>query len=229
MSAESWVEAEDFRQSVFSGADKTIDDRVRKLRIEPINFDEQDLRGRTLGSLGIHQGLGEDFKGMTNDSVLSSRSYAKADNNFTKIVPDLERVQSINSKFNILTHISGQYSHAPLVAGEEWAIGGMDSVHGYQAGQFLGDDGLTANLETSYTVFSTLKSKYNLLLFADHGTVWQMDPTVGQRERNNISGTGVGLDASYSDMLDARLDWGYPIGPNDGGGSTIYFQIKYSF
>jgi hemolysin activation/secretion protein len=229
MSAESWVEAEDFRQSVFSGADKTIDDRVRKIRIEPVNLDEQDLTGRTWASLGIHQGFGEDFKGMENDSSLSSRSFAKADDNFIKFMPNLARVETINSRLTLVTRVSGQYSERPLVADEEWAIGGMDSVHGFQSAQFLGDDGLTANLETSYTLFSTLKSKYNLLFFLDHGTVWLMDPTIAERERENIAGTGVGLDASFDDSLDARLDWGYPVGPTDGGGSTIYFQIKYSF
>jgi len=228
MSAEMWYEAKDFDQTYFSGAIKLIDDRIRKLRIEPINIDEQDLTGRTLASLGIHQGLGEDFKGMTNDSILSSRSYAMADDNFTKFVPSLARVQSINNRLTVVSRVSGQYSHAPLVAGEEWAIGGMDSVHGFESGQYLGDDGLSANLETSYTLFSTLKTKYSFLLFADHGSVWLMKPTVGEKEFYNISGSGVGLDANIYDV-DARLDWGYPIGPTDGGGSTIYFQIKYSF
>src|SRR5699024_11905223 len=60
-----------------------LEDRVRKLRLG-VALDRADLSGRTLLSLDLHRGLGENLGGMDNGSSLSSRAFAGADNDFTK-------------------------------------------------------------------------------------------------------------------------------------------------
>jgi hemolysin activation/secretion protein len=227
VSSELWLESKDFRQTMLSDV-KTVDDRVRKVRAELFNLDHQDMSGRTILGLGVHKGLGEKLGGMKNDAPLSSRSFAKADNSFTKITPSFARAQSINDRIMLIGRLSGQYAVDPLVAGEQWSIGGMDSVHGHQSGVFLGDHGYTANLEARVTVLKTPKSTYQMLFFGDHGMIKIKKPVLGQKAKESISGTGVGLYAKIYDY-NFRIDWGVPVGQKTGDSSIVSFTVKYDF
>lgn len=226
--SEAWFEFKNYDQEVL-GSVKTIEDRVRKLRFEFFNFDKQGVNGRTLANFGYHQGLGGFMGGMDSDSALSSRSFAKADNVFSKFTLGAARVQSLGKRLTVVGRAASQFSFNPLVAGEQWAIGGMDSVHGHQAGTFLGDNGYTANLETRYTLFSTDKSKYQFLVFGDYGAIHIKRPTFSQNAWEHLGGTGIGLYANIHEWIDARVDWGIPIGQKTGDNSILYFQVKYSF
>ncbi len=229
MSFESWFESKDFEQTMLAGLAKTSDDHIRKLRVELFNLDTRSINGRTLLSLGVHQGLGEGFGGMPHDSLRSSRSFAKADNRFTKVTPSIVRAQKINDRLMLVGRVSGQYSFHPLVAGEQWPIGGVNSVHGHQSAVYLGDDGFTANIETRITLLSAKKNLYQLLFFGDHGMIHIQEPTFSQRSKRNISGVGVGIYTGINDMFDIRMDWGIPVGPSTGDNSVFYFEIKYKF
>lgn len=227
--SELWFESKDFKQTEFNGALKTVDDRVRKIRIGVANIDTQDLKGRTIATFEVHQGLGEVAGAMKNSSLLSSRSFSKADNNFTHLNPTLLRAQSITDRWLLIGRLSGQYGFEPQVAGEQWAIGGMNSVHGHQASVYLGDSGFTTNLESRYTLLKTKRSKYEFLLFGDQGTTYLDKPALRQKARKTIAGAGVGLGADLYDALDVRLDWGFPIGPVTSDKSIFYFEVQYSF
>ncbi|MBF0254633.1 MAG: hypothetical protein HQL11_05895 [Candidatus Omnitrophica bacterium] len=230
LSSEVWYESSNFEQTLLGGEFKNIEDRVRKLRVEVINFDQQDLTGRSLLTLGVHHGFGEAFGAMKDDSVLSSRSFAKADNDFTKMTAGFARVQGLAEDFLIVGRVSGQYTFDTLVAGEQWAIGGMDSVHGYDAASFLGDHGFTANLEGRWTMFEPNKSSYQLLGFFDVGKIFLDRPTIDQRDALHIAGTGVGIDANIEEVWNIRVDWGIPVGPHqDEEVSKFYFRVKYDY
>jgi hemolysin activation/secretion protein len=207
-----------------------VDDRIRKVRAELLTVDHQDVNGRTVFGLGVHQGLGQAMGGMENNSVLSSRAYGRADNSFTKVTASLARAQNVTNRIALIGRFSGQYAEDSIVAGEQWSIGGPDSVHGHESGVYLGDDGYTANLESRVTVLSTAKSKYQLLAFGDYGAIRTKHPTISQKKSNHIAGTGLGFYADVNGAFDVRADYGVPVGTKTGSGNPlITFEVKYKF
>jgi len=221
---EAWLESRDSEQSMLGIT--TSKDQIRKLRLA-YNVDTRDGLGRTFYSFGVHQGLGESLGGMPSESTLSSRSFARADNDFTKVTSDLTRVQRVNSHLYLIGRLSGQYSFLPLVAGEQWSIGGANSVRGHVQSTYLGDDGFTANLEGRLSL--SPDNRYQLAMFVDHGQIHIKKPLLGQENTQSLSGMGLGIRASVLDSLDLRLDWGVPLGQNTGNDSLLYAQTVYSF
>ena len=203
-------------------------DKISKLRLG-LSLDRKDRRGRNLVAFNVHHGLGEALAGMPDESPLSSRSFALADNNFTKISFDYTRVERGNSRLFHIGRLSGQYSTDPLVSGEQWAIGGANSVRGHLQSTYLGDDGYTANWETRIALPGENYRRYQLVLFADHGLVYNKRPTTGQKEIQRISGVGLGLRVRCPDELDLRFDLGFPLGPDTGKDYVPYVQLMKRF
>jgi hemolysin activation/secretion protein len=220
---ETWFESKDFEQTM-SGT-TTSKDEVRKLRLG-VNVDRQDQWGRTFFSAGVHFGLGEFLGGMENNSVLASRYLA--DNQFTKLAFEFTRLQRLTDRIFLIGRVAGQYSFDSLVSGEQWSIGGADSVRGHQQSAYLGDSGFTASLEARYSLLPN-NNRYQLAGFIDHGQTYIKTPAIGQEDSQNISGAGVGIRATPIDNLPIRLDVGVPIGEKTGDSVYLYFQASYNF
>ncbi|WP_243836276.1 ShlB/FhaC/HecB family hemolysin secretion/activation protein [Modicisalibacter xianhensis] len=220
----AWLEGQDLEQSMLGIT--TSKDRVRKVRLG-ISIDSTDLQGRTLLSLDVHQGLGDRLGGMDDNALLSSRSYARADNDFTKLTFDLARLQRLNDRWLVVPRLYGQYAFDSLVAGEQWAVGGFHSVLGHPASAFSGDSGYTASLEGRYSLLG--EDHYQLIVRADHGRVFVRQPYLGQADDRDISGAGLGLRAQPWESLELRVDYGVPIGSETGDDAYWYGQASYRF
>ncbi|MFC3291382.1 ShlB/FhaC/HecB family hemolysin secretion/activation protein [Modicisalibacter luteus] len=225
INVEAWLEGQNLEQTVLGVT--TSDDQVRKVRLGA-SLDSADLHGRTLLALDLHQGIGERLGGMKDDALLSSRSYARADNDFTKLTFDLARLQRINSRWLVVPRLYGQYAFDSLVASEQWAIGGFNSVVGHPASVFSGDSGYTASIEGRYALLKD-DDRYQLILSADHGRVYVRQPYIGQANDRDISGAGLGLRAQPWESLELRVDGGVPIGNETGDGFYWYGQASYRF
>ncbi|WP_235989193.1 ShlB/FhaC/HecB family hemolysin secretion/activation protein [Pseudomonas lopnurensis] len=224
-SAEAWLESQDLEQKMLGTM--TTEDNIRKLRFG-ISLDDSDLYGRTLISVGLHHGLGEALGGMDDESQLSSRSGAKADNDFTKITFDLARLQQVTERLLVIPRLYGQYSFDSLVSSEQWAIGGFNSVAGHEPSAYSGDSGVTASLEGRYSLFKN-DHRYQLVARLDHGQIFIKDPLYGQDDREDLTGATLGILAQPIKSVDLRLDWGVPVGDKTEDSSYVYAQARYRF
>ncbi|AHF92030.1 peptidase S24 [Opitutaceae bacterium TAV5] len=222
---EGWFEYRDSEQDMLGSTSSK--DHIRKLRAG-INLDHRDLYGRTFVSLHIHQGLGDILGAMDNDDPLSSRSFAGADNRFTKLTASVTRLQSLHPRLYLLGSLFAQYGFDSLVAGEQLAIGGADSVRGHPQSVYAGDDGFVVNLEARFSVLPN-SSRYQLAAFIDHGEVHTKKPVIGQDEWTRLSGTGAGVRVNLLEHLDVRVDVGVPLGPRSGDSVYCYAQAIYTF
>lgn len=222
---QSWFEWQNTDQTMLGY--RTSNDRVRKLRIGA-NLDHTDSDGRSYVSFNIHQGLGELFGGMDNDDYYSSRSYAHADNGFTKAVLGIMRLQNINPRLYGIFNVTAQYSVDPLVSGEQVYIGGANTVRGQPQSFFSGDSGVVFNAELRYAVLPEA-SRLQVATFFDYGQTHIKRPIVGQKQWSSLSGAGIGLRSNLYEGLDLRLDVAVPVGPREGDRAYIYGQIRYSF
>ena len=221
----AWVEGTDLDQDMLGV--RIAEDRVRKLRLG-VALDHTDLSGRTLVSFDLHRGLGENLGGMDDNSSLSSRSFAGADNDFTKLTIDLTRIQRLNARTLLIPRLYGQYAFDPLVSSEQWAIGGVNSVKGHPPSVFSGDSGVTASLEARYDLFAD-DDRYQLVGQLSHGRLYIREPFYDQDDERDVSGASLGLLARPWEPIEVRLDWGMPLGTETGDDSYFYAQARYRF
>ncbi len=222
---QSWFEWQDMEQTMLGY--RTSNDNVRKLRIG-VNFDHTDSEGRSYVSFNIHQGLGELMGGMDNNDYYSSRSYAKADNGFTKAVLSIMRLQNFNQRLYGIFSLTAQYSVDPLVSGEQMYIGGASTVRGQPQSFYSGDSGILFNAELRYSVLPDA-ARLQLATFFDCAQTQIKHPIIGQEQWSRLAGAGVGIRSNIYEGLDLRLDLAAPVGPREGNRGYIYGQVRYSF
>jgi len=116
---------------------------------------------------------------------------------------------------------NGQATRDRLISGEQFGIGGADSVRGFQEREIANDNGLRASVE-AYTpdfgpkipYFSGVRARG--VFFYDWGRVTRYDPVPTDRLREGISSFGIGTRLSKGSNLSLRLDFGVVL---NGGGT----------
>jgi len=127
--------------------------------------------------------------------------------------------------------ISGQYTNQPLIAGEQFGAGGVNSVRGFEEREISGDRGIRYSLQVLAPPLGN--QKIRTLAFIDGGVTRLEDALPGEIDRESILGTGLGLRWSWREWFSLRLDWGYVLdGVDDrrpdgtsAGDSRIHFNL----
>jgi hemolysin activation/secretion protein len=115
---------------------------------------------------------------------------------------------------------NGQLTHAALVPGEQFGVGGATSVRGLQEREIQSDQGFTANAEV-YTpdLCAHLRgggaTSCTLLTFFDDGHVYRNDALPGEETRQSANSTGVGLRLSRGRYLSLQMDYGRVVSASD--------------
>ena len=134
---------------------------------------------------------------------------------------------------NILFILRGdiQLSDRPLLALEQFGIGGQTSVRGYPQDAIVADNGFLASAEARIPILRSPDGILQITPFIDFGTAWNNDNI--EIEPNVLTSIGVGLRWQQGNDLSIRLDWGIPLTNLDTLGDTlqengIYFSVLYN-
>ncbi len=105
----------------------------------------------------------------------------------------------------------GQYTQDLLVPGEQFGIGGPDTVRGYLAREAANDRGYVTQLEVYTPNFASkvgLNDKWRsrLVGFYDFGAVTRNDPLPGEQAGKYLASTGVGLRMAFGKTVSLRVD-----------------------
>jgi hemolysin activation/secretion protein len=106
--------------------------------------------------------------------------------------------------------LSGQQSGDRLISGEQFGIGGIYSVRGFDERALLGDSGLQSNVELWMPGFSRYDIKP--LVFIDYGYVRLNTPLISETPSISISSVGAGLRWSIINKLNISFDVAYVTG-----------------
>lgn len=194
-----------------------------------VSFERTDTTGRTATALFITQGLGNILGAMENNYEYSSR-YG-ADNRFTKVNLDLIRLQRVLPYMFLILKGSGQWASDSLVAGEQFSIGGADSIRGYPESEYLGDSGYSATAEMRISPLSN-KELMQLAFFIDTGGIVVKNPVPGQEKHHALTGGGAGLRFKLPYDFDIRADVGFPLSPTESSekkDAILYLQAVKRF
>lgn len=189
-----------------------------------LNGDATSGTGKNLYNISATQGLG----GTPRGDVSASRFGAGAV--FTKFNADLARIQKLGSWFAIL-RAGGQISTDPLLVGEEWSLGGPDTVRGYAQSDFLGDDGYYLSGELRVPFVQNPRFNLQGAAFIDTGGASVKNPLPGQIGSKVETGLGFGVRASFGENTDVRLDLGFPLDQpvTTAKNPRLYAQLTHTF
>ena len=134
-------------------------------------------------------------------------------------------VRSFAGDWQARINVAGQYTKDRLVSGEQFGLGGANSVRGFSERQFANDYGVSANLEL-YTpdVAALIKldsaHKLRFLVFHDVGHVVRNEPLRNDTARTTAKGSGLGLRYTHGNNLSIRLDAAFADVPGNQGGDA---------
>ena len=187
-----------------------VSDRLRVIRLAAA-FDFRDRwRGSSYARVGLRQGL-EYFGATTNDSDEKSR--VDASGSFTSIRLTMSRLQSITERWALYTLVAGQYALDPVLADEEFDIGGINFGRGYNPKELSGDDGVGLTTEIQYTRPSNFRfvDRFQLFGFYDFGSVRQKESDFLPKLTASLASAGGGICGWFSRDLSLELQVARPL------------------
>lgn len=195
--------------------DKFFRDRIRALRVGGVaDFRDAYDGGNTL-SAGVRRGL--DIAGASGGGD-DHTSRPGASNQVSILEAGASRSQPLGEGFalwgkpaslSLYGAAQGQYAFAPVLAYEEYELGGDRFGRGYDIGELSGDSalGATAELRFTHVLNDAIIPSYQLFGFYDYGRVWnrQTGPN------NDLASAGAGLRATLLNHLSIELIGAKPL------------------
>lgn len=120
-------------------------------------------------------------------------------------------VHQFRSEWQTRLGFNGQYTSDMLVSGEQYGIGGPDTVRGYLLREVANDRGNAVQVEL-YTpdvargVGLSDSFKLRFLGFFDYGSVSRVNPLPGEAESGYLKSAGIGLRFAFKKNVALRFD-----------------------
>jgi hemolysin activation/secretion protein len=198
-------------------------DRLRELTLG-LSGDFASGSGRNYGSLFLTQDLGSALGGTDSNDPLASRG---AGGGFTKLRLDLSRVQKINDFSYLILRGSNQTAFNPLPYAEQYGLGGISTVRGYNQSVYLGDSGYNLSAEVRFAPIESNRQLFEVGAFIDHGAAALKSPIPGEIPNASLTGAGVTFQFRLPQETFIRADLGWPLGKTDPLLSTDDGPVPY--
>lgn len=156
------------------------------------------------------------------------------DNADAKFFSWLGQAQYVRRLFNtqneLVLRVSGQYTDEPLLALEQFSVGGFETVRGYLENQLVRDRGVVSSVEFRVPILFNKAGAgiVHLAPFYDFGGAWNVN---GSPDPKTLSSAGMGLLLAPCKNFSAQIYWGYQLHPvdNDDKGlqeNGIHFKLN---
>lgn len=204
------VVATDLHTDLFDGAQTLLNDRIRTFQAGFLYDAVDRWDGINVITLQLSQGL-DVLSARTSGSPNLSRANGRSD--FTKVVGEVQRVQSLGGNWSLLLAVSGQYGFTSLLASEQFALGGVNYARAYDPAELAGDSGIAGKLELQYGERSTGigLASYQLYAYWDAGRIWNRQALPGEFTAASLTAAGVGARVVATDWLSGSLEIGKPL------------------
>ncbi len=163
--------------------------------------------------LGFNAGVVQNIPGgRDGDQTAISLARTGASKNYNLIRGAASFSQSLADDWQWRAVATAQWARAPLIPGEQFGVGGANSVRGFSEREVANDKGLQGNLELySPEVCGKFLpgQQCRLLTFYDFGSVYRNQPLTGESSKEHIASTGVGFRWTVSRDFAVQADYGY--------------------
>ncbi len=209
-------------------------DRIRSIRIGTTIQFMDSLLGVGVNALDLEISKGVDMFGASTKGQ-SDLTRALGNPKYTKAALQLQRLQRITSKVNLLVSGQGQWSATPLLSSEEFGVGGTNIGRGYDSSEIVGDDGIAGKIEIQWNQPRKVKyiQNYQLVTSFDTGRVWDQDATTSAGKRDSLSSIGFSINADITDKASANFGVAFPLTRNvdtkNSRDPRYYFNLTHKF
>ena len=136
-----------------------------------------------------------------------------------------------NTQNQFVFRLTGQWTSEPLLALEQFSVGGMATVRGYLENQLVRDRGIVSSVEFRIPVLYNKAGAgiVQIAPFFDYGGAWNVE---GSPDPTSIYSVGAGLLVNPSRHFSLEFYWGYRLEhidvPDDSGaqGLGISFRVN---
>ena len=174
-----------------------------------------DKWGSTSGSANLTAGSAAP---LTDLAEFRNNSGPSASEQFVVARVRVSRDQELIGRWRISGTVEGQVASQSLVSLEQFGIGGLGSVRGYQEGELYGDDGFFAQFELKAPPFSRRETIDGrpvgigtaVSFFTDYGRVFLKDPQ-GREPSSDLWGAGLAGSAFFGEHFESRFVLGWSL------------------
>ncbi len=200
------------------------------VRSRPFTLRYQGGWQKTGGSLDFHMEYARNIaSGRHNDNTAYIASRAGANRNFDLFRFGVDFDYTLPKNWRLQCRLSGQQADEPLLSGEQFGLGGIRSVRGFEERESTGESGQQMNVEiwTPPIVYDI-----RLLAFTDAGRRHLENALAGQKSTDSLSSCGLGVRWGWKAHIGLSLDLAYVI---DGayatkrGDGKAHFNVFYRF
>jgi hemolysin activation/secretion protein len=171
------------------------------------------------------------------DSGIGARSRANGRPNFMKANVEVTRLQPITGPFSLYAAVAGQVANEPLLAAEEFGLGGATYGTAYDPSEVTGDHGVIGRLELQYNELTEWRflPNYQLYTFYDLGKVWNKDPLPGDDSPASLASAGFGMRFNVLEDLSGGFELAVPLtrevnaNGQDGDDPRFFFSFAYRY
>jgi hemolysin activation/secretion protein len=112
----------------------------------------------------------------------------------------------------LIVRANAQLSDEPLLALEQFSLGGVQSVRGYRENQLLRDNGIFGSVELRVPVWMRADKTpiVSIAPFFDIGTGWNTVSDNADDASETIASAGLGVLVNVNKHVQASLYWGHP-------------------
>ena len=164
---------------------------------------------RGINGLGLDITHGFDIMGAHDHE---NQSRIQGHSIYTRYNLTLSRLQSITQRFSLFGALHGQYTNIPLLATEQFGVGGSDIGRGYDPSEIVGDQGFGAKLELRMDTTPDFFFLHNVQYYAfyDGGMIWNVDK-VDLPARQSLTSAGLGARFTFIPQVTGNLFIGRPL------------------
>jgi hemolysin activation/secretion protein len=201
------------------------------------DLQRRDPYGTSLGYLAVRWNPGGIASDGETDDFAEFREEAKA--SFVTYKLGLERYQKLLAGWSLDARFDAQYTIDNLIPGEQFRLGGMDSVRGFEQSEISGDKGFkirtelrTPNLPALFSRFIKKEEVLQAVAFLDYGLARLHDPIEGDPKETDGAGAGFGLRYQFTEYFMGRVDFAWALtdaATTQSGDSTVYFTAQLNF
>ncbi|MBD2461615.1 ShlB/FhaC/HecB family hemolysin secretion/activation protein [Oscillatoria sp. FACHB-1407] len=157
------------------------------------------------------------------------------DGQFFSWLGQAQRVQILNQDHLLIVQADLQLTPDPLLASQQFVIGGGQSLRGFRQNVRTGDNGFRLSVEDRIAIQRNESGAPTLQLapFADLGTVWNADDNPGDLpDQTFLAGVGLGVLWEPLPGLNIRLDYAVPLVDledrgNNAQDEAFYFSVNF--
>lgn len=222
---------------------------VRDVTVHPFSVQYSgQFRGRDSGtgfSVGASQnfpggndGTGSDFCAPLPSGALQARGNGEFCGNARYFIWrwGINHNQALGSDWQFRFAMNGQFTRDMLIPGEQFGIGGADSVRGFLEREITNDNGYRGVMELygpdwgGKTGIAGARARG--LLFVDWGGVTRNRPAPGEIHAQHVGSVGFGVRFSRGNNFSFRADYAmvWDQGGNQGrGDGRLHFSGSYVF